>query len=77
MFYIINMKQRKEEKKKEAMEKAIYVKAPKEFVEMLSHSQWYLKMRPAQIVREAVIEYLERHLSKEAKEKIFKKGVKK
>ena len=56
------------------MEKAIYVKAPKEFVEMLNQSQWHLKMRPAQIVREAVIEYLERHLPKEVKEEILRKG---
>lgn len=54
------------------MEKAIYVKAPKEFVEMLNQSQWHLKMRPAQIVREAVIEYLEKHLPREARDKIFK-----
>ena len=56
------------------MEKAIYVKAPKEFVEMLNQSQWHLKMRPAQIVREAVLEYLERHLPKEVKEEMLKKG---
>jgi len=56
------------------MEKAIYVKAPKEFVDMLNQSQWHLKMRPAQIVREAVVEYLERHLPKEVKEEILKKG---
>ena len=56
------------------MEKAIYVKAPKEFVDMLNQSQWHLKMRPAQIVREAVCEYLERHLPKEVKEEILKKG---
>ena len=56
------------------MEKAIYVKAPKEFVEMLNQSQWHLKMRPAQIVREAVIEYLEKHLPKEVKEEMLKKG---
>ena len=56
------------------MEKAIYVKASNEFVEMLNQSQWHLKMRPAQIVREAVIEYLERHLPKEIKEEILKKG---
>ena len=55
------------------MEKAIYVKAPKEFVELLNQSQWHLKMRPAQIVREAVVEYLERHLPKEVKEEILKK----
>lgn len=52
MFYIYNMK-KKGEKNKEPMEKAIYVKAPKEFVEMLNQSQWHLKMKPAQIVREA------------------------
>ncbi|HLE26180.1 MAG TPA: hypothetical protein VI935_11125 [Thermodesulfobacteriota bacterium] len=56
------------------MEKAIYVKASNEFVEMLKQSQWHLKMRPAQIVREAVLEYLERHLPKEVKEEMLKKG---
>ena len=56
------------------MEKAIYVKATKDFVEMLNQSQWHLKMRPAQIVREAVLEYLERHLPKEVKEEMLKKG---
>ena len=56
------------------MEKAIYVKAPKEFVEMLNQSQWYLQKRPAQIVREAIIEYLEKHLPKEVKEEVLRKG---
>ena len=56
------------------MEKAIYVKASNEFVEMLKQSQWHLQKRPAQIVREAVIEYLEKHLPKEVKEEILKKG---
>jgi hypothetical protein len=68
------MKQREEKKRRKPMEKAIYVKAPKEFVEMLNQSQWYLQKRPAQIVREAVIEYLERHLPKEVREEILKKG---
>lgn len=77
MFNIFYMKGKKEEKKKEAMEKAIYVKAPKEFVDMLNQSQWHLKMRPAQIVRKAVIEYLERHLPKEVRDKILKEVVKK
>ncbi len=56
------------------MEKAIYVKAPQELVEMLNESQWHLKKRPAQIVREALLEYLEKHLPKEVKDKILKKG---
>jgi hypothetical protein len=61
-------------KRTKPMEKAIYVKAPADFVEMLHQSQLYLKMRPAQIVREAVIEYLERPVPKGIKEEILKKG---
>lgn len=56
------------------MEKAIYVKAPQELVEMLNESQWHLKKRPAQIVREALFEYFEKHLPKEVKDKILKRG---
>lgn len=67
---------KKEKKKKEPLEKAIYVKASKDFVDMLNDSQWHLHMRPAQIVREAVVEYLKRHLPKEAKDKYFKTGSK-
>ena len=66
------MKQEKQKKIK-PMEKAIYVKAPQELIEMLNESQWHLKMRPAQIVREALLEYLEKHLPKDVKDKILKK----
>jgi hypothetical protein len=58
--------------KKGNMDKAIYVKASQEFVDMLNESQWHLRMKPAQIVREAVIEYLKRHLPKDAKSKLLK-----
>ena len=68
------MTQEKPKRRRKPMEKAIYVKAPKEFVDMLNQSQWHLQKRPAQIVREAVIEYLEKHLPKEVKEEILKKG---
>ena len=47
-------------------------KADSEFVDMLNESQWHLRMKPAQIVREAVLEYLRRHLPKDAKSKILK-----
>ena len=57
------------------MDKAIYVKATQEFVDMLNQSQWYLKKKPSRIVREAITEYLEKHLPKEGK-KILIKGVK-
>jgi hypothetical protein len=63
---------KKEARKKETLDKAIYVKASQEFVDMLNESQWHLQMRPAQIVREAVYEYLKRHLPKEARDKYFK-----
>ncbi len=68
------MEKGKQKKGRKPMEKAIYVKAPAEFVEMLHQSQWYLKMRPTHIVRKAIIEYLERHLPKEVREEIMKKG---
>ncbi|MEM7008054.1 MAG: hypothetical protein AAF462_02870 [Thermodesulfobacteriota bacterium] len=58
--------------KKETLDKAIYVKASQEFVDMLNESQWHLRMKPAQIVREAVVEYLRRHLPKDAKSKVLK-----
>ncbi|HML96077.1 MAG TPA: hypothetical protein PKC29_11690 [Thermodesulfobacteriota bacterium] len=63
---------KKEGRKKETLDKAIYVKASQEFVDMLNESQWHLQMRPAQIVREAVYEYLKRHLPKEARDRYFK-----
>jgi len=61
--------------KESKMDKAIYVKATQDFVDMLNESQWYLKMKPSQIVREAITEYLQKHLPKEGK-KILIKGVK-
>ena len=67
------MKQVKPKKGRKPMEKAIYVKAPQKLLEMLIESQWHLKMRPAQIVREALIEYLEKHLPRDVKEQILKK----
>ena len=58
---------KKTNSKKETLNKAIYVKASQEFVDMLNESQWHLRMKPAQIVREAVLEYLKRHLPKDIK----------
>lgn len=70
---IYNMATKKKiTEKKETLDKAIYVKASQEFVDMLNESQWHLRMKPAQIVREAVVEYLKRHLPKDAKSKLLK-----
>ena len=79
MVYSIAMTQKKGRKPggeatRRSMEKAIYVKAPQELLEMLNESQWHLKKRPAQIVREALLEYLEKHLPKDVKDKILHKG---
>jgi len=63
---------KKNTEKKETLDKAIYVKASQDFVDMLNESQWHLRMKPAQIVREAVLEYLKRHLPKDAKTKLLK-----
>ena len=63
---------KKKAEKKETLDKAIYVKASQEFVDMLNESQWHLRMKPAQIVREAVVEYLKRHLPKDAKSILLK-----
>jgi len=52
------------------MDKSIYVKATQEFVDMLNESQWYLKKKPSMIVREAITEYLQKHLPKEGKKNI-------
>jgi len=71
MLYIHSMSKESEAK----MDKAIYVMATQEFVDMLNESQWYLKKKPSEIVREAITEYLQKHLPKEGK-KILIKGVK-
>lgn len=71
---MVNITNMKKPKRKKPMEKAIYVKAPQELMEMLNESQWHLKMRPAKIVRDALLEYLEKHLPKDVKDKILKKG---
>ena len=70
IYYMATKK--KSPAKKETLDKAIYVKASQEFVDMLNESQWHLRMKPAQIVREAVLEYLRRHLPKGAKGKLLK-----
>ncbi len=70
IYYMVEKK--KSPAKKETLDKAIYVKASQEFVDMLNESQWHLRMKPAQIVRESVVEYLKRHLPKEVKDKLLK-----
>ena len=71
MRYIYTMKPKKV---KTRTRPSIFLSVSEECKDMLNQSQCYLKMRPAQIVREAVVKCLEGHLPKEAKEEILKKG---
>lgn len=48
--------------------------ASQDFLGILDEARWVLKTSKSALVRDAVLEYLERHLPKEAKEKLLTKG---
>lgn len=54
------------------MGKLLKLRVSNEFVEALDEAKWTLRKSMAEVIREAVVEYLERHLPKEALEKIRK-----
>ncbi|MGE5446076.1 MAG: hypothetical protein ACM3SR_16035 [Ignavibacteriales bacterium] len=56
------------------MDKAMTFTASLEFLAILDRAHWKLEMTKAELIRAAVLEYIERHLSKEVKEEIMKKG---
>ena len=60
--------------KKILMNKKFTFTTSQEFIDILSEARWALKRNQAQLIRDSVMEYLERHLPKDAKEKILKKG---
>jgi len=47
------------------MEKMLNLRVSPEFMEALEEAKWGLRMPVAEVVREAVVEYIENHLSKE------------
>lgn len=49
------------------------IRVPAISSELLEETKWVLRKSRTEIVREAVIDYVERHLPKEALEKIRKK----
>ncbi len=66
------MKPRK--KGRPTMWKAVTFMAPQEFIDVLKKAHWKLEKNKSELIRDAVMEYLEKHLSKEVKEEIMKKG---
>ena len=54
------------------MDKLLNLRVSNEFMEVLEEAKWNLRKPMTEIVREAVIEYLYKHLSKEHFEKVNK-----
>ncbi len=52
------------------MEKILTIKASKEFMGILEEAKWDLRKSYSEIIREAVTEYLEKNLSKDAQRKV-------
>ncbi len=46
----------------------------KEFIDIVEKAHWKVEKTKSELIRDAVMEYLERHLSKEVREEILKKG---
>ena len=58
--------------KKIKLDKKFTFTTSQEFLNILSESRWYVKKTQAELIRDAVMEYLEKHLPKDIKTKILK-----
>lgn len=58
------------------MNRRFTITTSQEFIDAVSEARWVLKMNQSELVRNSVYEYLEKHLPKETKDKILKKGEK-
>jgi hypothetical protein len=56
------------------MDRKFTITTSQEFIDAVSEARWVLKMNQSELIRNAVYEYLEKHLPKEVKDKILKKG---
>jgi flagellar motor component MotA len=54
------------------MEKIFSMRVSAKFLDALEEAKWTLRKSMTDIVRESIVEYLERHLPKEALEKVRK-----
>lgn len=52
------------------LNKNVFFKASQEFLDILEEAKWDLRMNNSEILREAIKEYLTKHLSKEAQKKL-------
>ncbi len=56
------------------MDKAMTFTTSQEFIDLVEKAHWKLEKTKSELIRDAVYEYLEKHLQKEVKEEILKKG---
>lgn len=56
------------------MNKKFTFTTSKDFLDVLSEARWVLKKTQSELIRDAVMEYIERHIPKEVRLKIFKSG---
>jgi len=54
------------------MERMLNMRVSNEFMKALEEAKWTLRKNMTDIIREAVLEYMERHLPKEVLEKVKK-----
>ncbi|HEX3034725.1 MAG TPA: hypothetical protein VHT73_06255, partial [Thermodesulfobacteriota bacterium] len=54
------------------MERLINLRMSNELMQALEETKWTLRKSVAEIIRESVIEYMDKHLPKDAKEKVQK-----
>ncbi len=59
---------------KTLMNRRFTITTSQEFIDAVSEARWALKINQSELIRNAVYEYLEKHLPKEVKDKILKKG---
>lgn len=66
----------KKQGEKTLMNRRFTITTSQEFIDAVSEARWVLKMNQSELIRNAVCDYLEKHLPKEVKDKILKKGEK-
>jgi hypothetical protein len=59
---------------KSKMDKAMTFTTSKEFIVIVEKAHWKLEKTKSELIRDAVMKYLERHLPKDVREEILKKG---
>jgi hypothetical protein len=74
LWYHPSMTTKKKKEGKMLMDKKFTITTNQEFIDAVSKARWVLKMNQSELIRNAVYEYLDKHLPKEVKEEILRKG---